>query len=164
MTGGAGFVGRETVHALRVAHPKWTLIVADICPATKLPDQLRDVEYIQYDVRDARACVDAVRQARPTLIIHSAGVVPQGLARYSQRGRREIFALNVGGTENMLRAAKECGIGSFLFTGSCTSITDDLNHDFYNFTEETPFPTKSLIYGESKVVPTLTKRCTVASL
>jgi sterol-4alpha-carboxylate 3-dehydrogenase (decarboxylating) len=51
----------------------------------------------------------------------------------------------------MLEAAKDNNTPNFLFTSSCTVLTDDLDHDYPNFTEDLPFPKTSLMYGESKV-------------
>lgn len=51
----------------------------------------------------------------------------------------------------MLEAAKDNNIPNFLFTSSCTVHTDDLDHEYPNFTEDLPYPESSLMYGESKV-------------
>lgn len=152
VTGGAGFVGSTIVLELLAAHPSWQIIVLDVKNPADYRAPSRNVHYILADVRREDACSAAVREARPTLIIHGAGAVPGGLDRYSRKGRDRLFELNVGGTVNMLQAAKACDVRYFVFTGSCTSITDDLNHDYPNFREEVPFPEKSLKYGESKVL------------
>ena len=151
VTGGSGFVGLTILKLLTQRHDDWMIIVADIIPPEKTFAAENGVEYIQTNVSDAEQCLNAVKRARPTLIIHAAGRVPGGLTRYGRSGREDLFAVNVEGTKNMLEAARVCGVANFLYTGSCTSVTDDLDHDYPNFTEAIPFPRKSLIYGESKV-------------
>ena len=148
ITGGAGFVGSTIALELLAAHPTWHIVVLDVNERSFNDERIK---CIRGDVRQKPDCMHAVRHAHPTLIVHAAGVVPGGLKRYGHRGRDQVLELNVGGTVNMLDAAKECGVKYFLFTGSCTSITDDLEHDYHNFREELPFPQKALIYGESKV-------------
>lgn len=151
VTGGAGFVGSTIVLELLAAHPSWSVTVLDVKRERDYKAPARQVQYIRGDVRNASDCHDALRKFKPTLIIHAAGVVPGGLARYSHKGRDEVFALNVGGTQQMLKATKAHGVKHFIFTGSCTSVTDDLDHDYPNFREEVSFPKTSLVYGESKV-------------
>ena len=151
LTGGSGFVGAAILHQCIERHNDWLLFVADVDPPEAQFASAHSVQYIKTDVRDRQQCLQSIETTRPTVIIHAAGKVPGGLTRYSRKGKDELFALNVGGTQNMLDAAKRWGVTNFIFTGSCTSITDDLDHDYPNFTEDVPFPAKALIYGESKV-------------
>lgn len=154
VTGGSGFVGATVLLLLVERHDDWTLIVADVKPPKEEFATENGIEFIKTDIKDAEECMRAVKHSRPNLIIHTAGRVPGGLTRYGKTGREDVFAINVGGTKNMLAAAKTCDVPNFLYTGSCTSITDDLDHEYPNFTEEVPFPKDSLIYGESKVFAT----------
>ena len=151
VTGGAGFVGSTILQQLIRRHHDWILIVADLNPPPGKFVTENGVEYIPTDVRDEKNCFKTVELSQPTLIIHTAGRVPGGLNRYGKKGREDVLAINFGGTKNMLAAAKAFNVPNFLYTGSCTSITDDLDHEYPNFTEVVPFPKKSLIYGESKV-------------
>lgn len=151
VTGGSGFVGSTILHLIVDRHNDWTLIVADLYPPEKEFASENSIEFVQTDVTDEQQCLRAVKLAQPTLIIHAAGRVPGGLVRYGKKGREEVFAVNVGGTKNMITAAQMCGVSNFLFTGSQTCITDDVDHEYPNFTEEVPFPEQSLNYGASKV-------------
>ena len=150
VTGGAGFVGSTIVLEILAAYPSWSIDVFDVKSETEYKPP-ENVQYIRGDVRKPSDCHLAVEKASPTVVIHAAGVVPGGLARYGREGRDAVLELNVGGTLNMLEATRESGVKYFIFTGSCTSITDDLDHDYPNFREELPFPDKCLVYGESKV-------------
>lgn len=127
------------------------LAVADLDPPDNDLATKNTIEFVQTDVTGEDQCLQAVQTVKPIVIIHAAGKVPGGLSRYGQKGRDSVFAVNVGGTKNMLAAAKACDVPNFIYTGSCTSITDDLDHEYPNFDERIPYPTKSLVYGESKV-------------
>ena len=84
---------------------------------------------------------------------HTAGLVPSISARYGRNPvvQHNLNKLNVEGTANMLEAAKENHIASFIYTSSSTILTDDLIHDYPNYKEDLPYPESSLIYGQSKV-------------
>ena len=110
MTGGSGFLGRAliaellkrgcTVHSLDVrpdAHP------------------LPRVKYFTGDIRD----YDAVRAAVEgcATVFHCAAVMNfLGISRPSVR--REVYGINVGGTDNVIRACREAGAKSLVYTSS----------------------------------------------
>lgn len=161
-TGSAGFVGRSVLDAALLEHPEWIFTALDLQSDDHWPDKWAQVQYVRADVREYEDCVRAIEIAKPNVVVHSAGVVPQGVARYSQYGRDHAQAVNVTGTANMVKASRACGVLNFIQTGSYTAITDDLDHDFSNMNEEIPIPTRLLIYGESKVreVIKLRGKCT----
>ena len=151
ITGGAGFVGLTIVQQLVERHSDWKLIVVDINPLDDEYAFKNGIDFVKIDLKDEYQCMQAVRDAQPTLVIHTAGRVPGGLTRYGRRGRDAVWDINVEGTRNMLKASKENGAQAFIYTGSCTSVTDDLDHEYPNFDETVPFPKKLLVYGETKV-------------
>ena len=151
LTGGSGFVGQAILRQFLQRHRDWPLTVADLEPPQRAFAEENGIRYLRLDVKDVQQCLDVVKAADPVLIIHAAGRVPGGLTRYGRKGIESLFLLNVGGTENMLKAAKTCNVPNFIFTGSCTSITDDFDHEYPNFNEEVPYPLRSTMYGESKV-------------
>lgn len=154
ITGGAGFVGTAIVSAIIQTHPEWRVTVADVRPEEewKSPDH-PTVDYVQLDVRKAEECYNAIELIEPHVVVHSAGTVPGISVRYGRNPvvQHNVTKLNVNGTANMLEAAKENRVPNFLFTSSCTVLSDDLDHDYPNMTEDLPIPSKSLMYGESKV-------------
>ncbi|KAI9658810.1 MAG: erg26, C-3 sterol dehydrogenase [Alyxoria varia] len=152
LTGGSGFLGSSIVEFLVRAHPQWHVTIADLQPRHAWSVPSNNIAFISTDVTDASSCSHAIEQSQPDLIIHTAGFVPRGLDRYSLHGREKIFTLNVGGTQNMLDAAREHGVTRFIFTGSYTSLTDDVAHDYPNMNESLPFPDpgQTLKYGASK--------------
>lgn len=153
VTGGAGFVGSWIVKVFARAHPEWTITVLDVVAEKDFIPPVPAVQYTPGDVRQPFEISNAVEWAAPDVIIHLAGWIPQETKRYARRPQdvHNITKINVQGTQNMLDVAKEYGVKAFVYTSSCTVITDDLDRDYPNHDEETAIPPRSLMYGESKV-------------
>ena len=148
LTGGLGFVGLAVVTALRNSHPEWLLFVLDLQQPI---DTKPGVVYRQCDITNFKALENLVADIKPSVVIHTAGIVPDLVDRYDRKGRARVFQVNVDGTRNMLAAAKSNDVKAFIWTGSCTSVTDDLSRQYPNIDESWPLSSHSLIYGESKV-------------
>lgn len=147
ITGGIGFLGSAIVDAVEEHHPKWVVTVLDLnCPAVRKPN----ISYASGDVTNAAFVNLLVDRIKPDVIIHSAGIVPELAARYGRKQQDRVFNVNVNGTRNMLAAAKSSGVRVFVWTGSCTAVTDDMRHQYRNIDERWPTSSHSLIYGESK--------------
>ncbi|EKG14636.1 3-beta hydroxysteroid dehydrogenase/isomerase [Macrophomina phaseolina MS6] len=154
ITGGAGFLGCAIVSAFLEAHPTYTYTILDIRPAPPLLHN-QNFTYLQTDIRDPIAVKEALSFARPSAVVHAAGIVPAGRARYTQRKRERVFSVNVEGTRNVLNAAREVGtVRAFVHTSSSTVVGDDLsNGDRPNAREEMEdIGRKRWVYGESKVL------------
>lgn len=148
VTGGTGFLGSHIVDAVLEQHPEWKVTVLDKTPPTV---STLTAVYEVGDVTDV-ACVNAiVDKVRPDVIIHAAGLVPELAGRYGREQEARVFDVNVNGTRNMLVAAKNAGVGAFVWTGSCCAVTDDMRYQYANIDERWPVSRHSLIYGESKV-------------
>ena len=147
VTGGYGFLGRAIVDAVREQHPEWIVTVLDLhYPSVPKPN----IAYKCGNITDAASVNSLVAGIKPDVIIHSAGLVPELAFRYGREQRDRVFNVNVGGTRNMLAAAKNSCVKAFVWTGSCTAITDDMRHQYRNIDERWPTSNHSLIYGESK--------------
>jgi 3beta-hydroxy-delta5-steroid dehydrogenase/steroid delta-isomerase len=113
VTGGSGFVGANLVtelldrgHEVRsfdrapsplTAHPRLQTVVGDICNAN--------------DVAKAVAEIDTV--------MHTAAIIDlMGGAAVTEEYRNRSFAVNVGGTENLVHAAQAAGVKRFVYTAS----------------------------------------------
>jgi len=150
VTGGTGFVGRHIIIALAEQHPEAKLSALDI---EKPPDEKSvagNVDFIQADVTQEEQLMEILMKVRPTIVIHTAGIVPTGNDRYSQRLREKVYRVNVNGTRNILTAAKAAGVKCFVYTSSVCIISDDIAHDYPNMDENQPVGNASLIYGASK--------------
>lgn len=148
VTGGTGFLGSFIVDAILEQHPEWAITVLDLVN----PKQARSrVQYEIGDVTVHSSVCSIVQKVKPRVVIHAAGLVPELAERYRRRLQARIFKVNVEGTQNMLAIAKEHGVEAFVWTGSCTAVTDDMRREYRNVDEAVPTSNQSLIYGESKV-------------
>ncbi|KAK6002293.1 hypothetical protein QM012_001931 [Aureobasidium pullulans] len=149
VTGASGFLGQAVVTAIRNIHPDWTLTNLDLRPPS-LPQP--GVNYIQADITQASEVDVAIRKVNPDAIVNVAGWVPSGSLRYSNSKalRDKVFAINHLGTLNVLFAAQKTKCKAFVHTSSCTVVSDDLDHEYPNMTEDIPIGHATLAYGASK--------------
>jgi nucleoside-diphosphate-sugar epimerase len=136
ISGGAGFLGLHLARRLLVdGHDVRTL---DVVPLDNA-DLERGVEELHGDVRDAvavaRLCADA------DVVVHAAAALP------IRASRAAIRSVNVGGTENVLVAAREAGARRVVFISS-TAV--------YGVPEKHPIEEDDPLvgvgwYGESKI-------------
>jgi nucleoside-diphosphate-sugar epimerase len=96
VTGGTGFLGTHLSATL--ARTGWEVVAADIHP----PVDVIDYDFLELDVRDAAAVRKAV--AGCDVVVNNAALVPVTRSSYET-----YAAVNLGGTENVLAAAKKEG-------------------------------------------------------
>ncbi|KAK4897533.1 hypothetical protein LTR27_004677 [Elasticomyces elasticus] len=151
VTGGSGFLGTAIVEALLEKHPKWRISVLDV----KQPERhiaRRLDQYLQADVSVAKSVYSAFADYRPDLVVHTAGMIPVGEKRYSTKNEdwERVKAVNYNGTRNVLDASLASGCKRFVYTSSCTVVTDDMDHEYFYMTEALPTGLATLHYGKSK--------------
>jgi dihydroflavonol-4-reductase len=115
VTGATGFMGSCVLRRLLAEGMPCAVLVR---PASKLTniDDLRDrVEVRHGDVTDAASLRSALHGI--THVYHCAG-----LPRIGPSYAELLHQVNVAGTRNMLRAARENGVERFLYTSSVTAI------------------------------------------
>lgn len=149
VTGGSGFVGSAIVRALLESEPDCHITVLDRQIPTEYERASR-VSYVGADVESPSQLQDAFQQAKPQIIIHTAGFVPPLNERYARRLEAKVKSINVEGTRNVLKAASEAGSEVFIYTSSCCAVTDDFSMSYANIDERWPSAARSSIYGESK--------------
>ena len=141
VTGGTGFVGAHVVRALLRRGRSVRCLVR----ASSRLDNLEElpVEVVAGDVTDRASLSRAMEGAR--WVFHCAADY-----RLSARRPHEIYAANVGGTENVLAAAAEAGAERVVYTSSVGAL--GLRRDGRPGNEETPVEPRSLIghYKKSK--------------
>lgn len=113
VTGGAGFLGRALLAELlreEGALPVREVRVLDLRAASLARDDPRLVPLVG-DVRDYAAVLRACQGA--DVVIHSAALVDWG-----RLPEQELEAVNVGGTDNVIRACLEAGVPALVHTST----------------------------------------------
>ena len=136
LSGGAGFLGLHLSRRLLAdGHEVRTLDVVPLDDA----ELERSVEELRGDVRDPERVRDLVAGA--DIVVHAAAALP------IRASRESIRSVNVGGTENVLRAAGDAGVRRVVFISS-TAV--------YGVPEKHPIEEGDPLvgvgsYGESKI-------------
>ena len=118
VTGGTGFVGTYVCRLL--AAQGRTALAAGIEPFSAeglfaLGPGAHSVRFVQGDVRDPAALQALCREHRPEAIVHAAGLLGHD---NSLKNPVQTYAVNVGGTVNVLEAARLCGVAKVLYISS----------------------------------------------
>lgn len=118
VTGGTGFLGTYVCRLL--AQQEQAAIAVDTGPFSAeanfvLGDASRLVRFIPGDVRDLVALEAICKAHKPDAIVHSAGLLGHD---NSLKNPVLTYAVNVGGTVNVLEAARNAGIGKVLYISS----------------------------------------------
>ena len=141
VTGGTGFVGSHVVRALLSRGRRVRCLVR---PGSDLANLVGlDVELASGDLRVFPSLAAAMR--RIETVYHCAADY-----RLSRRAAEDIFASNVLGTQNVLRASAEAGVRRIVHTSSVGAL--GLMPDGSPANEETPVAPETLIgaYKRSK--------------
>lgn len=114
VTGGNGFLGWHLVSALLACPARWRVRVFDVRP----PREARPgVEYVTGDLRSDADVSAALRGA--AVAFHAATAAPTA-ANSLDKGLME--AVNVGGTERVLRLARAEGLRAVVYTSSASVV------------------------------------------
>jgi nucleoside-diphosphate-sugar epimerase len=136
ISGGAGFLGLHL--ARRLLADGRHVRTLDVAPLDD-PELEDSAEELRGDVRDPDRVRDLVLGAE--VVVHAAAALP------IQASRESIRSVNVGGTENVLRAAQDAGVRRVVFISS-TAV--------YGVPEKHPIEEDDPLvgvgwYGESKI-------------
>jgi UDP-glucose 4-epimerase len=121
VTGGSGFIGSNLVDAL-LARGDEVTVVDDLSTGRRenLAGALEaGAELVEADVRDREAMVDLAGERKPELIFHLAAQID---VRRSVSDPAFDASINVGGTANMLEAARAAEAGRFVFISTGGAI------------------------------------------
>lgn len=151
VTGGCGFLGTSIVSAL-LSSKRYAVTAIDINPPSLGSSNFTtSVRYVRCNILDLPSLQKVFAEARPALVVHTVGVYPLGVRRYSMDGADVVFQVNVEGTRNVLAASKDCGAKGLVYTSSVTVVLDELDRDFRNVDETWPTGMAKTSYGISKV-------------
>ena len=104
VTGACGQLGSDLI--LKLAARGLEAVGTDILPeAPNLPEAL---SYLQLDITDSAAVMEAVGALRPDAVIHCAAWTAVDAAEEPEN-REKVFSINADGTRNLAAACKEFG-------------------------------------------------------
>jgi len=137
VTGGCGFVGAAIARALKARGDE--VIVLDLAPECPVDG----VDYRRVDITDKAAVTKACRGV--DTVIHNASIV-----HTKQNKQDVIWAVNLGGTENMLEAARQNEVPRFIYISSGSVVYE--GKDIENGDESLPYSSVSQApYADSKI-------------
>jgi UDP-glucose 4-epimerase len=121
VTGGSGFIGSNLVDAL-LARGDEVTVVDDLSTGRRenLAEALdAGAELVEADVRDGGAVADLAQERKPELIFHLAAQID---VRRSVADPAFDASINVGGTANVLEAARLAETSRFVFVSTGGAI------------------------------------------
>jgi UDP-glucose 4-epimerase len=148
VTGGAGFIGSNLVDAL-VERGDAVTVVDDLSTGRRenLAEALAaGAELVELDVREADALAGAVAARRPAVVFHLAAQID---VRKSLADPAFDAAVNVGGTANVLEAARGAGAARVVFSSTGGAIYGEGAGKELPLDEDAPIEPFSA-YGQSK--------------
>jgi sterol-4alpha-carboxylate 3-dehydrogenase (decarboxylating) len=137
VTGGLGFVGRALVD--RFADLGHDVTCVDMAAG----GYRSDVKFKQLDIRDAKAVLEACKGMDS--VVHNASLV------HTKHNREEdVWAVNLGGTENIMKACGDLGIQRLVYISSASAVYE--GKDIENGDETLPYSSISQApYADSKI-------------
>jgi UDP-glucose-4-epimerase GalE len=129
VTGGAGYIGSHCCKAL--AEAGFEPVVFDNLSMGHR-EAVRWGPLIEGDMRDADTLSAAMRELRPEAVLHFAALA---LVGESAAHPERYYAVNVGGTLNLLEAMRSAGVAHLVFSSTCAiygepdgvPITEDMS-------------------------------------
>jgi UDP-glucose 4-epimerase len=148
VTGGAGFIGSNLVDAL-LARGDEVMVVDNL--STGRRDNLDEAleagaELFELDIRDAAALAALFAERPPQTVFHLAAQID---VRKSLEDPAFDAAVNVGGTANLLEAARTAGSGRVVFVSTGGAIYGEGEGQQLPLDEGAPIAPMSA-YGQSK--------------
>jgi 3beta-hydroxy-Delta5-steroid dehydrogenase / steroid Delta-isomerase len=146
VTGGSGFVGANLVTTLLDRGHR--VRSCDRAPSP-LPEHPQ-LEVLQGDITDTAVCAAAVDGI--DTVFHTAAIIElMGGAAVTDEYRQRSFAVNVGGTENLVHAGQAAGVKRFVYTSSNSVVMGGQN--IAGGDETLPYTRRfNDLYTETKVV------------
>lgn len=137
VTGGCGFTGEHLVDALVARGDEVTVVDA------RVTDPRDGVRYVETDLRNAEAVKAACEGV--DVVFHNASVV-----HTRQTGVDTVWAVNLGGTRNMMEGCRAHGVRRFVYVSSASVVYE--GESIENGDESLPYSRVSQApYADSKI-------------
>src|SRR3954452_9363891 len=147
VTGGSGFIGSNLVDALLDRGDEVTVV--DDLSTGKIENldaaRRRRIAFDEADITDGEGRQKLVAQARPDIVFHLAAQID---VRKSIEDPAWDAGINVGGTINVLEAARACGVARVVNTSTGGAIYGEVEPIP---TPESVAPRPMAAYGTSKL-------------
>ncbi|HEV7360772.1 MAG TPA: NAD-dependent epimerase/dehydratase family protein [Mycobacterium sp.] len=146
VTGGSGFVGANLVTTL--LDRGYSVRSFDRAPSPLAAHP--KLQVLQGDITDKAICAQAVEGI--DTVFHTAAIIDlMGGASVSDEYRQRSFAINVGGTQNLVDAGQAAGVQRFVYTSSNSVVMGGQN--IAGGDETLPYTSRfNDLYTETKVV------------
>jgi UDP-glucose 4-epimerase len=148
VTGGAGFIGSTLVDAL-LARGDAVTVVDDLSTGRRqnLDAALEaGASLFERDIRDGSAMAELAREVKPEVVFHLAAQID---VRHSVADPAFDAAINVGGTANVLDAARAAGARRVVFTSTGGAVYGEGDGQELPLKEDAPIAPMAP-YGQSK--------------
>lgn len=144
ITGGTGLIGAEVARLL-LEKGEQGPVLFDFDPSQNRIDDIADrVDVVRGDVGNFSHVLNAVKQARPSVIYHLGAM----LSVPSEADPASSFHINAQGTFNVLEAARLFDVPQVIFTSSIGTYGLDIQGEIIDdYTLQRP----TLFYGATKV-------------
>jgi len=142
VTGAAGQIGTELVPRLREKYGPDNVLATDIKPL--VPSVLRDGPYEVLDVTSRRNIEKTIQSHDITVIYHMSAI----LSAVGENQPQLAWGVNMGGTHNILEAARETGIRRIFIPSSIAAFGPETPRD--GTPQETVLRPRTM-YGVTKV-------------
>src|SRR3989442_8170916 len=126
VTGASGFLGSHVTRQLVARGEDVRVLLRPSSPDRAIADL--SLEYVTGDLRDPASLERAMKGVKR--VLHVAADY-----RLWARRSREIYDSNVGGTKNLLEAAKRAGVEQFIYTSTVATIAVDRPQHPNEFTD-----------------------------
>lgn len=137
VTGASGFVGIHLVNGL--VERGDDVVALDVARS----GTRKDVRYVQCDITDFEATKKALEGV--DVVFHNASVV-----HTKQNLNDRVWAVNLGGSRNILRACRELGVKRLIYVSSASAVYE--GRDIENGDETMPYSRVSQApYADSKI-------------
>ncbi len=140
VTGGTGFVGAHLTRTL--AQRGDSVICLDVVRSTPLLDGVSGVTMVRCDVGSWAEVFHVLRDARPDVVFHSAGI----LSAFAEERPQAAYHANATGTYNILEAASLLDIERVVFTSTIATYGPGVAKTVDETTQQRP----TTMYGVTK--------------